>query len=119
VTAHTKGVEGFLISDKPASPKANVKNIAVGPDRRIDRSPCGTGTSARLATEYFKGRLRIGEVFVTESVTGSLFYSKIVKEVDLGPVKAVIPEITGRAFVTGMHHFVFDDDDPFKHGFQI
>jgi proline racemase len=109
----------LLISDKPTNPEANVKNIAAGPHGFIDRSPCGTGTSARLATQYFKGELGLGETFVTESLIGTLFYGKVVKEVSVGGVRAVVPEVTGRAFITGMHHFVIDKDDPFKYGFRL
>jgi proline racemase len=116
---YIKGVEGVLIMDRPTNPRANVKIINAGPHGRIDRSPCGTGTSARMATQFSKGELNLGETFVTESITGTLFYSKPIKETIIGTYKAVVPEITGRAFVTGIHNFVIDEDDPFKYGFQL
>lgn len=109
-----------LISDQPTNPKANAKNILVTtPIGHIDRSPCGTGTSARLATLYSKAKLGLGETFVTESITGILFESRVVKEIIIGGMRAVIPEVTGTAFITGMHQFVFDEDDPFRYGLRI
>ncbi len=118
---YIKGLS-FLVSDKPANPEAKVrdtvKNILVG-DNSIDRSPCGTGTSARVAARYAKGELRLGETLVTESIIGSHFHARAVKEVSVGGIKAIIPEVTGRAFVTGMHTFVIDEDDPFKYGFKV
>lgn len=110
----------ILLSDKPTNPEANVKNILVtAPVEHIDRSPCGTGTSARMAILYFKGELGLGETFVTESVTGTLFWARPVKEVSVGGVRAIVPEVTGRGFITGMHYFVMDEDDPFKYGLSL
>lgn len=113
----------LLVSDKPANPEAKVrdtvKNIYVGGNNFIDRSPCGTGTSARVAARYAKGELRLGETLVTESIIGSHFHARAVKEVSVGGIKAIIPEVTGRAFITGMHTFVIDEDDPFKYGFKV
>ncbi len=114
-----KGITMFLVSDKPANPKASVKNICIGIGGGIDRSPCGTGTSARMATQYAKGELGIGETFATESIIGTVFYGKLIKEVNVAGTRAVVPEITGRAFVTGIHHFMIDEDDPFKYGFLL
>ena len=116
---HIKGVLALLINDKPTHPEATVKNIYADDAGGIDRSPCGTGTSARMAARYAKGELKLNETFVTESVIGSIFYGKLVKEVKVGNFKAAIPEITGRAYITGIHQFVIDDDDPFKQGFLI
>jgi len=116
---YIKGISMILVSDKPTSPKASVRNIEVGSSGGIDRSPCATGTCARMATEYAKGKLNLGETFVTESITGTLFYGKLVKEVNVSGLKAVIPEVTGSAFITGIHHFVIDEDDPFKYGFRL
>jgi len=110
---------GLMINDEPCNPKANVKNISAVVSGLIDRSPCGTGTSAKMATLYAKGELGLGETYITESVIGTLFYGKLVREVKVGDLKAVIPEVTGRAFITGMHSFVIDEDDPFKYGFKL
>ena len=112
-------VEEILIHDEPRNPKANIINVSAGISGLIDRSPCGTGTSATMATLYAKGELELEQTYVTESVTGSLFYGKLIKEVKVGGLKAVIPEVTGRVFITGMHNFVIDEDDPFKYGFKL
>lgn len=116
---YIKGVSLVLINDRPTNSKANVKNINYAGSGSIDRSPCGTGTSAKMATLYSKGELGLGETFITESIIGTLFYGKLIKEVKVGGVRAVLPEITGRAFITGLHHFVMAEDDPFKYGFKL
>jgi proline racemase len=109
----------LLITDKPHNPKANTIAISTGPTGLIDRSPCGTGTCAKMATLYARGELGLRETYVTESVIGSLFYGELTKEVALGNFKAVVPEVTGRVFMTGIHNFVIDEDDPFKYGFKL
>ena len=115
-----KGVEVFIIHDKPRNPKANILNIAyVGPGKNMDRSPCGTGTSATMAALHAKGELGLGDIYVTESITGSLFQGKLIKEAKVGDFNAVIPEITGRAFIMGINNIVLDEDDPFKYGFRL
>ena len=116
---YIKGIRMILISDKPASSKATVKNICVTKNGAIDRSPCGTGTSARMATQYAKGELGLGESFVTESIIGTLFCGKLIEEVNVSGIRGVVPEVTGRAFVTGIHQFVIDEDDPLKYGFIL
>lgn len=117
--AFIKGVLSLLINDKPSHPEANVKNVYVDENGRVDRSPCGTGTSARMAARYGKGELGIGETFVTESITGTVYYGKLVKEVDVGSFKAAVPEVTGRAFITGINQYMLDENDPFKYGFWL
>jgi len=120
---YIKGLETILVSDKPINPEANVRdtvrNILMLGNNCIDRSPCGSGTSARVATHYAKGKLRLGETLVTESIIGSHFHAKAITEVSVSGIKAIIPEVTGRAFVTGMHTFVIDENDPLKYGFRL
>jgi len=120
---YIKGVGMILLSDMAANPEAGVKytvkNILFLGNSKLDRSPCGTGTSARVATMYAKGELQLGETLVTESIIGSHFHAKAVKEVSVRDIKAIIPEVTGRAFVTGIHTFMLDEDDPFKYGFRL
>ena len=111
-------VEEILIHDEPRDPRANIINVSTGITGLIDRSPCGTGTSASMAALYAKGELGLGETYVTESVIGSLFYGKLIEEAKVGELKAVVPEVKGRVFITGIHDFVIDEDDPFRHGFQ-
>jgi proline racemase len=81
----------------------------------LDRSPCGTGTSARMAQLHARGELALGEDFVNESVIGTRFTGRLVAE---GP-DGVVPEITGRAWITGMSQYLLDDDDPFPSGFDL
>lgn len=96
-----------------------VRNAVVIPPGAIDRSPCGTGTSAKMAVLYAKGLLGIGEPFVHESIIGSRFQGRIVGTSTVAGHLAVIPEVTGRAFITGIHTFVIDPDDPMPHGFLL
>jgi proline racemase len=85
----------------------------------LDRSPCGTGTSARLAQLHARGALGVGEDFVNESVLGTRFTGRIVEETVVGGVDAVVPEITGRAWITGMGQYLLAPDDPFPAGFRL
>ncbi len=85
----------------------------------LDRSPCGTGTSARLAVKHARGELRIGEEFEHRSVLDTAFVGRLVEETIVGGRPAVIPEITGRAWVTGMGQYLLDPDDPFPSGFSL
>lgn len=101
------------------NPKATLKNVVFFGKNQLDRSPCGTGTSAKIATLYAKGLLKMGEPFVHEGILGTLFTGRVVGETTVGEYPAVIPEITGRAFVTGKNQLLFEDDDPFQHGFNL
>ena len=85
----------------------------------LDRSPCGTGTSARLAQLHARGQLAPGEPWVHESVIGSRFTGRIVAETEVAGRPAVVPEITGRAWVTGRAEYVLDPEDPFPAGFSL
>lgn len=103
----------------PTHPQAHVKNAVVIPPGSIDRSPCGTGTSAKVATLYAKGKLELDQEFIHESIIGTVLRARVVEEARVGDVPAVVPQITGRAFVTGIHQFVVDPDDPLKEGFLL
>jgi proline racemase len=85
----------------------------------LDRSPCGTGTSAKLAALHARGELGVGEEFVNRSVIGTRFAGRIVDETSVGGVPAIVPEITGRAWITGMGQYVLDPEDPFPAGFSL
>lgn len=101
------------------STNANMKNCVIFGDAQADRSPCGTGTSAKLAALYAKGELQVGEEFVYESITGSLFRGKIIQEVEVGGRKAVIPQITGSACITGLNQWIIDSKDSLRYGFLL
>ncbi len=85
----------------------------------LDRSPCGTGTCAAMACLHAKGQLGLHEDFVHESVTGTLFTGRLVEETTVGRYRAVVPTITGRAWITGYATYVLDDTDPFPEGFTL
>jgi proline racemase len=85
----------------------------------LDRSPCGTGTSAKLAALHARGELAVGEEFINRSVIGTRFGGRIVEETEVGGLPAVVPEISGRAWITGMGEYVLDPDDPFPEGFSL
>ena len=85
----------------------------------LDRSPCGTGTSAKLAALHARGELAVGEEFVNRSVIGTRFGGRIVAETEVGGLAAVVPEISGRAWITGMGQYMLDPDDPFPEGFAL
>ena len=85
----------------------------------LDRSPCGTGTSARLAQLHGRGRLGVGEAFVHESVIGTRFTGRVAAETTVAGRPAIVPEITGRAWITGMGQYLLDADDPFPAGFAL
>jgi proline racemase len=101
----------------PTNAAANKKNVVIFGDNQVDRSPCGTGTSAKLALLYAKGELSIGEEFVYESITGSMFKGVITEEIEINGYKAVLPQITGSAYITGFNRWVIDERDPLKDGF--
>jgi proline racemase len=98
---------------------ADMRNCVIFGGAQADRSPCGTGTSAKLAALYAKGKLGIHEPFVYESITGSLFRGEIVKEIEIDGRKGVIPQITGSAYMTGMNTWILDDEDPLEYGFLL
>ena len=85
----------------------------------LDRSPCGTGTSARMAQLHARGELALGREFVNESVIGSRFVGRLVEELDLDGTPAVVPEVSGRAWITGMGQYLLDPTDPFPTGFSL
>jgi proline racemase len=85
----------------------------------LDRSPCGTGTSARMAQLHANGELALGEPFVNESVISSRFTGRIVEETRVGDLPAIVPEISGRAWITGRGEYRLEADDPFPAGFAL
>lgn len=119
ILEHIKTVDLVEIYDAPTHPEANYKNVVIFGQGQVDRSPCGTGTSAKLATLYSKGEIKEGEPFVYESILGTLFRGKIVGHTKVGEFDAVIPEIAGSAYITGFNNFVFDEEDPVKYGFVL
>jgi len=109
----------MLWTGAPKNPAADARNAVFYGDKAIDRSPCGTGTSARMAQLHAKGKLKVGDSFVHESIIGSLFQGRVEKETDVADRKAIIPSIGGWARMTGLNTIFIDDRDPFAHGFVV
>ncbi|MGN6537656.1 MAG: 4-hydroxyproline epimerase [Mesorhizobium sp.] len=109
----------MLWTGAPRDPEAHARNAVFYGDKAIDRSPCGTGTSARMAQLHAKGRLKAGDDFVHESIIGSLFKGRVEKEVGVGNKPAIIPSIGGWARQTGFNTIFIDERDPFAHGFVV
>ena len=104
---------------KPRDPCAHARNAVFYGDKAIDRSPCGTGTSARMAQRHAKGLLKEGDGFVHESIIGSLFKGRVEKEATVANRKAIVPSIGGWARTTGYNTIFIDDRDPYAHGFVV
>lgn len=103
----------------PKSEDADVQNLVVALPKVIDRSPCGTGTSAKAALLVEEGKLKVGDSFVHESVIGSKFRCDVLEETEVGGRKAIIPRITGNACITGFATWILDPKDPFPEGFLL
>ena len=100
--------------------RSTARNAVVYGEKAIDRSPCGTGTSARMAQWYAKGLLKKGDEFVHESIIGSKFVGRIEEELMIGEMPAIRPSIEGWAKIYGYNTIWIDkDDDPYAHGFQV
>jgi 4-hydroxyproline epimerase len=109
----------LLWTGMPTKEEASARNAVFYGDKAIDRSPCGTGTSARMAQWAAQGKLNVGDEFVHESIIGSLFHGRVEAAVKVGDKDAIIPSIAGWAKVTGFNTIFINDDDPYAHGFQV
>ncbi len=116
---HIKTVDLVEIYGKPTDPEATYKNVVIFGEGQVDRSPCGTGTSAKMASLKTKGELGMNEEFVYESILGTLFRGRLIGETTVGEYPAFIPQITGSAWITGFNQFVIDETDPVKYGFTL
>ncbi len=109
----------ILWTGAPTIAGATARNAVFYGDKAIDRSPCGTGTSARMAQWAAKGRLGIGDAFIHESIIGSLFNGRVEQATTVGPYRAIMPSIGGWACQTGINTIFIDDRDPFARGFSV
>ena len=114
-----RDVSHILWAGNTVSPKATARNAVFYGNKAIDRSPCGTGTSARMAQWYAKGKLRVGENFIHESFIGSQFIGRVEEETRIIDIPAIVPSIQGWAKIYGQNTKTIDDDDPYAHGFQV
>ncbi|MBT8274281.1 MAG: proline racemase family protein, partial [Bacteroidia bacterium] len=113
-------VTHMLWTGEPLNESSAGRNAVFYGDKAIDRSPCGTGTSARMAQLHDKGLLQKGEDYVHESYIGSTFIGRIEEESTIGEKTAIIPSIKGWAKIYGHNTITIDeDDDPYAHGFQV
>ena len=113
------GLSHILWTGAPRAPEADARNAVFYGDKAIDRSPCGTGTSARMAQLAARGKLKPGDDFVHESIIGSLFKGRVEAAAEVAGRPAIIPSIAGWARVTGINTIFIDDRDPFAHGFVV
>ena len=114
-----KNVTHMLWTGNPIDPTSDGRNAVFYGDKAIDRSPCGTGTSARLAQLYAKGKLDVGDEYIHESFIGSKFTGKVENAISLGDYKAMIPSIKGWARIYGHNTITIDEEDPYAFGFSV
>jgi trans-L-3-hydroxyproline dehydratase len=112
------GLYGTIFTG-PATSTADLRNVTVFADAEVDRSPCGTGTSAVMAVLAAMGLLQSGATFTHESIVSTIFRGRIVEETSVGEHPAIVPEIEGSAWITGEHTFVIDNRDPLRGGFRL
>ena len=110
---------GTIFTGSAKDPNHHSRNVCIFADGQVDRSPTGTGVSARAAIHYARGEIKIGESITIESIIGSTFTVKVAESSSLGPYDAVIPEVGGNAHITGKNTFWIDPDDPLKGGFIL
>lgn len=113
------GVTHVIWADAPKTEGADGRNAVFYGERAIDRSPCGTGTSARMAHLAAKGRLKVGQKFVHESIIGSRFTGRVERAAEIAGIPAIVPSVEGQAFATGFNTIWIDEAEPFAHGFQV
>ena len=125
------GVTIAQISGPPSQPEAHARNAVVVSTGTLDwtrpqswtgvldRSPCGTGTCAKMATLHAKGKLALHQDFVHEGILGTTFTGRLIEETRVGPYAAVVPTLSGQAWITGFAQYVLDPDDPFPDGFTV
>ena len=114
-----RGLRHVMWTGVPRHPEADGRNAVFYGEKAIDRSPCGTGTSARLAQLAARGDLEVGQSFVHESIIGSLFHGRVEARTKVGDYDAIIPSVAGQAWITGHNTIYLDDRDPFVEGFSV
>jgi proline racemase len=114
-----QGIYGTIFTGPPHAASADLRNVTVFADAQIDRSPCGTGTAAVMAVLDAMGLIADDRPFVHESLVGTLFEGRVAGRTEVGDFQAIVPEISGSAWITGEHTFFIDASDPLKDGFRI
>ena len=114
-----RGVHHIQWTGRPRGKRAHARNAVFYGDKAIDRSPCGTGTSARMAQLAAKGKLKPGDEFIHESIIGSEFEGRVEAATELAGQPAIVPSIAGWARMTGLNTIFVDERDPYWRGFQV
>ena len=113
------GIYGTIFTAPAQLPDAHLRNVTVFADAEVDRSPCGTGTAAVMAVLNDMGLLLDDVPFIHESIVGTTFTGRVLERIEVGERPAIVPEITGSAWITGEHTFLIDGDDPLRSGFRL
>ena len=110
---------GTIFIGSPKQKDCHSRNVCIFAEGEVDRSPTGTGVSARLAIHFERGELKKGESILIESIIGTKFKGKVIETIDYGPYRAIIPEVEGSAYIIGRNEFIIDPEDPLKQGFFL
>jgi len=110
---------GTILVGEARDPANHSRNVCIFADGEVDRSPTGTGVSARAALHFAQGELAVGEPFTVESILGTTFTGAVEETTRFGTYEAVIPRVTGTAYIIGRNEFLVDPDDPLRHGFIL
>lgn len=113
------GLRHVMWAGRAHHPEAHARNAVFYGEKAIDRSPCGTGTSGRMAQLAARGELKVGDAFVHESIIGSLFRGRVEAAAKVGDFDAIVPSVAGQAWITGHNTIYLDDRDPFVKGFSV
>jgi proline racemase len=117
--ARLEGLGGIIFTGPPESPGADLRSVAIFGGDCVDRSPCGGGTAAVMAVLDAMGLLDDSRPFVQEGIVGTTFSGRVTARTQVGDYAAIVPEISGSAWITGEHTFVVHDDDPFREGYPL
>ena len=110
---------GVIFVGRAHDPAHHPREVCVFADGEVDRSPTGTGVSGRAALHYAKGEIGLNEPFVVESILGTTFTGEVVEEATFGPYVAVVPRVSGTAYIVGHSEWVIDPSDPLREGFLL
>ncbi len=110
---------GTIFIGGPVSEGIDSRNVCVFADGEVDRCPTGSGVSARMAIHHERGEIKIGETMLIESIIGSVFTGEVLRSTTFGPYQAVVPGVSGQAFITGQNEWIIDPEDPWKDGFFL
>jgi trans-L-3-hydroxyproline dehydratase len=113
------GIYGTIFTGPASAPEADLRNVTIFADAEVDRSPCGTGTCAVMAVLAAMGLLGPDQTFTHESIIGTQFRGRVIEDTIVGELPAIIPEIEGRAYITGESKFLMEDGDPLAFGFRL